>query len=263
MIIDKELTETLIDAELVVMEARIGLAQHVGYTDAAVHRWGGMRLLLHPAQPKRAFLNRLHGIRAGMGHEIHEALATMRAAGVKPRAHLTPLLYDQGSLDALRAEGLSVAGFDAVWVMDPDEIGPAPVTDAEIYEVETPATREAFTRIYGAGYKIPLAENARLCAAMVEQTGWRFYVAFIDGEPAAQAVLDVHGKVGHIVESCTLPRFRGRGCQSALLHQRALAAREAGCTWLTSQTEPGSTSARNMQRFGFRLAYLDAILTGE
>ena len=53
----------------------------------------------------------------------------------------------------------------------------------------------------------------------------------------------------------TLERFRGRGTQNALLHARLSAAIQIGCTLATSGTPPGTSSHRNMERHGFRVAY--------
>jgi GNAT superfamily N-acetyltransferase len=58
----------------------------------------------------------------------------------------------------------------------------------------------------------------------------------------------------------TLPEYRGRGAQSALLTARARAAKAAGCRWLVADTGaegPGdrNTSLRNMLRVGFEPLY--------
>jgi GNAT superfamily N-acetyltransferase len=58
----------------------------------------------------------------------------------------------------------------------------------------------------------------------------------------------------------TLPEFRNRGLQSALLQARLNLACEAGCDLAVIVTRPGSVSQRNAERAGFRLAYTKAIL---
>jgi GNAT superfamily N-acetyltransferase len=59
----------------------------------------------------------------------------------------------------------------------------------------------------------------------------------------------------------TLPSYRGRGAQSAMLAARIEAARHLGCRRLVVETGPDSAekpnpSYRNVERAGFRVAYL-------
>ena len=56
----------------------------------------------------------------------------------------------------------------------------------------------------------------------------------------------------------TLTEFRGRGLQTALLRARIAAAAEAGCEYAVVVTNGGTTSQRNAERLGFRVAYSKA-----
>jgi ribosomal protein S18 acetylase RimI-like enzyme len=53
----------------------------------------------------------------------------------------------------------------------------------------------------------------------------------------------------------TLAEFRGRGLQTGLLRARVAAAVEAGCECAVVVTQGGTTSQRNAERLGFRVAY--------
>jgi GNAT superfamily N-acetyltransferase len=53
----------------------------------------------------------------------------------------------------------------------------------------------------------------------------------------------------------TLSEYRGRGLQTALLRARMAAALEAGCEYAVVVTQGGTTSQRNAERLGFRVAY--------
>ena len=53
----------------------------------------------------------------------------------------------------------------------------------------------------------------------------------------------------------TLLEFRGRGLQTALLRVRMEAAAKAGCEYAVVVTQGGTTSQRNCERLGFRVAY--------
>ncbi len=56
----------------------------------------------------------------------------------------------------------------------------------------------------------------------------------------------------------TLPEFRNRGVQTALLQHRLRMAADAGCQHAVIVTLPGTASERNVVRAGFRLAYTKA-----
>ena len=49
--------------------------------------------------------------------------------------------------------------------------------------------------------------------------------------------------------------FRGRGVQTALLHERLRRAKELGCDLVMSLALPGSHSQRNITRMGLQTLY--------
>jgi GNAT superfamily N-acetyltransferase len=81
------------------------------------------------------------------------------------------------------------------------------------------------------------------------------YLARIDGNVAGGATLAIRTGVAGLFGASTLPEFRNRGVQSALLHARLTRAAEAGCDLAASLTRPGSTSQRNIMRQGFSVLY--------
>jgi GNAT superfamily N-acetyltransferase len=89
------------------------------------------------------------------------------------------------------------------------------------------------------------------------------YLAWLDGQPAGAGTLALHAGVAELFGASTRPRFRGRGVQTALLAARLADAARAGCDLATVHTEPGAASQRNVERFGFRLAYTRLMLRRE
>jgi len=53
----------------------------------------------------------------------------------------------------------------------------------------------------------------------------------------------------------TSPAFRRRGVQAACLAHRLRVAREAGCDLAVASADPGSESARNIERAGLQCLY--------
>ena len=81
------------------------------------------------------------------------------------------------------------------------------------------------------------------------------YLARIDGRVVGGATLAVRGGIAGLFGASTLPEFRKRGVQTALLHARLRRAAEAGCEWAMSLAQPGSHSQRNITRLGFQTLY--------
>ena len=104
-----------------------------------------------------------------------------------------------------------------------------------------------------------LAALARVAQARDDTT---LFVARIDGRVAGSAGLSVAetalGRIGELYIASTLPAWRGRGVQMALLRARLAAARAAGCALAVVMARPANTSARNTERAGFRLAFTKA-----
>lgn len=97
-----------------------------------------------------------------------------------------------------------------------------------------------------------VAENNRILGY---RQGWRYYLALSNNEPAAVAVMYVQGKTASCTFAATLPRFRGRGLQLALLRKRISDAYKEGCELVVAQCSYGSISHANMERVGLRLGY--------
>lgn len=119
-----------------------------------------------------------------------------------------------------------------------------------------------FGDIYTKAFKMPeflapaVAKNNHV---LFIKTGWHFYVASINGIPAAIAVMFVQDRVGSLAAAATLPEFQGRGCQSALLSTRIKEAAQLDCDLVVSQASFGSISKANMERIGLRTAYTKSL----
>jgi GNAT superfamily N-acetyltransferase len=160
---------------------------------------------------------------------------------------LSPFEGTEDVLRALSAAGLVQTGFMSVLCGDAkaDRAALPVVEDGGVY-----------ARLWTADPAIqPLirAEFSR---------GWRCFVAVLDGQPAAYGALYVAAnKIGVCAAAATLPAYRNRGCQTALLRHRIAVARAAGCTHVVMQAQPGSTSERNMKRLGLQMAYTSVVWT--
>ncbi|RIX51440.1 N-acetyltransferase [Paenibacillus nanensis] len=83
------------------------------------------------------------------------------------------------------------------------------------------------------------------------------YMLRIDGEPAAMSSLFVHGQEGYLANDFTFEAYRGRGCQTALIERRLGDAARLGLTDVYTDVRYGSVSHGNMEKAGFRTAFLN------
>lgn len=83
------------------------------------------------------------------------------------------------------------------------------------------------------------------------------YMLRIDGEPAAMGSLFIHGEEGYLANDYTFEAYRGRGCQMALIQQRLGDAARLGLTDVYTDVVFGTVSQGNMEKAGFKIAYLN------
>jgi GNAT superfamily N-acetyltransferase len=81
------------------------------------------------------------------------------------------------------------------------------------------------------------------------------FLAEINDEPGAAGMLCLHDGVALFSGSATVPKWRRHGLQAALLDERMRYAAEHGCDLAMMVAEAGSSSQRNAERKGFRVAY--------
>jgi len=122
----------------------------------------------------------------------------------------------------------------------------------------TDAEAKLWTRTVAQGF----AEYFPVTEAMLEVMEGFFHradacslLALVDGEVAGGAAVSAREGVCGLFGASTLPAFRRRGVQSALLAARLAWALERGCDVACSIAQPASISHRNIERFGFRVAY--------
>lgn len=86
-------------------------------------------------------------------------------------------------------------------------------------------------------------------------------IAFEHGHPAGAGMLALNDGIAALFATSTRLSFRRKGLHLALLDWRLRYAQQQGMRWATIETEPGSDSQRNVERIGFRLAYVTAELS--
>jgi len=96
--------------------------------------------------------------------------------------------------------------------------------------------------------------RAMVDVSIANRSMWHYLVER-GGEPIATGSMGIYGDVALLAGASTIPSARGQGAQAALLAKRLVDARARGCTVAMMVANVGSTSQRNAERNGFRVAY--------
>lgn len=103
-------------------------------------------------------------------------------------------------------------------------------------------------------------ELAAAHAATVGAPGWSHYLVHAGAVPIAGGCLFYQASMAWCGFAATLPEYRGRGAQGALLRHRVHDAASLGAEWVVCEAAPDTAerpgaSYRNMMRAGFQRAY--------
>jgi ribosomal protein S18 acetylase RimI-like enzyme len=160
-----------------------------------------------------------------------------------------------------------LAEFSNVLVRElhPEETFAVPAAGVAIRIAELNEAKN-FTRIMMEGF----ADGAPVTQSLLDIGEGFFYrtagcsiFAMVDGELAGGAGLDIHDGIAVMAGASTLPRFRQRGAQNALLSERLARSAQSGCDLAMTITNPGTASQRNSERAGFRIVYTRTKLVRE
>jgi hypothetical protein len=118
-----------------------------------------------------------------------------------------------------------------------------------------------FGRMVALGFGLPSTVTPWF-AALVGRPKWHCYLAYQEAEPVACGALYLDGGLGWFGIDATLPEYRNRGAQSALIGRRLADGFDADAAVMTAETSqpssPDSSSGasyRNYLRAGFGKMY--------
>lgn len=95
-------------------------------------------------------------------------------------------------------------------------------------------------------------EGAKVIAARVVRSPRSLcLLVFWEGALAASGGLEFYEQSAVLFGGATLPAFRKRGLQSALIHRRCLLAQKRGAAYVLIGSQPGGPTERNARRAGF------------
>ncbi|MFF1819172.1 GNAT family N-acetyltransferase [Kribbella sp. NPDC058245] len=159
--------------------------------------------------------------------------------------------------DAISAEhSLTAGGTTVRLVREAGPVAPVPTTGLRIEPVG-PSDATAWAELQLAVFGMESASFGAMLEAYTDWPGVTAYGAW-DGETLiGTGSLHVTGAVGRFLNGATVPAYRGRGVQTALIARRIADAFAQGCAWVTSDTakpppDGHNPSLANLERAGFK-----------
>jgi GNAT superfamily N-acetyltransferase len=140
-----------------------------------------------------------------------------------------------------------------------DALAPLPPTPGVEVRPVTSDEHATFAAVMLRGFSMP-PDFGPLARAVLGRPGWTHYLAWLDGQAVACGSLYVRGGHGWLGNAATLPEWRRRGAQAALIARRVADAAGAGAHTVFTQVaqdlpDRPNPSEHNMRRAGFRTAY--------
>lgn len=184
-----------------------------------------------------------------------EAFFELRGAAVM---HEVSPLAGVETFALLADRGYRPIELSTVLVQGLDGAGDAPLPRGLHVRTIEPKDRSVWVQTAVAGWSDDPA-IAAIIRSMAEVTSandaMTHFIVERDGAPIATGSLGVYAGVALLAGASTIPSARGIGAQTVLLAARLAEARRRGCEIAMMVTAPGSTSQRNAERRGFRVAY--------
>jgi hypothetical protein len=223
---------------------------------ADVGRFGQATVVCCAGCPAR-IVNRCFGLDRSSLARLGEILAFFSVHDATPSIDLVPFGdYEPEFFDTLAGHGLRQSGFHQILVghtrerISTDECDLAGVKIERVGTDANAAYGAIHERVFGPG---------TLVTSLLSHPSFHCFLATWNDQPAALGVLHVRGSVASMANGITLPEFRRRGLQLALLRRRMEAARQLGCDLAVSQANPANVSMRNQLRTGLSLGGTKAI----
>jgi GNAT superfamily N-acetyltransferase len=226
-------------------------AAHAAAEDAVeLVEIGGAVCTAMPSQPHSLLGNRVVGL--GISEPAADAVLDAVAAFYAQYGASFTIVAD---LPQLAARGYRQVAPWTRFVRGTDPLRPPPAGPA--VELVEAAEAQAFGSVCATASGAP-AYFAGWVGELVGRPGWHCYAVRATEAIVATAALYAFGDVGWLGFAATLPGYRGRGAQGALLAARVEQARRIGLSTLLTDTAAGpdetpSVSHRNIVRAGFRV----------
>jgi len=265
-VLTNERIQSIVQSEATYMSSRLtSMQEQFGNSSIKIARFGNAFAFATPSLSDDPTFNRVIGLTTQDEGHIDAILQWHSENNIPCEIDLCPHQANKDLLLSLAKHGLYQSDYFTVLYGIPSPHVPAfrrHIVVREVHQQEL----DLFSNLYTQGlleFYEGSEANAKLIAECAKglygYPGWHLYLAFVEETPAAVGVLHIQDLIAWLIGATTIPQFRGRGCQNALIQQRITDAAHAGCTLLATQTSVGTISQYNMECAGMRIAYTKTI----
>lgn len=255
---------TQVDAAYALARLRLIQARPGNPLGAAHYRTHGITAFSCRAIPSY-YMNRIVGIGAGQADLVDDVLSWFDPDAPSPTVELLPTSLSRSLASMLTRRGFAQTGVHATVAVAAAAMASEHTDRAvSVEHVTGPRGMAGFEQAYFAGWGLrppDPADSNNSIRGWLTQPGWRLYLARCDGVPVGAAVLYLAENVGYLASAATVPAWRGKGVQGALLRHRIRDAAAAGVDVVFGQAEYLSASYRNLLRAGIPLLYNQSLWT--
>jgi len=255
----KQLIKTIADSETGYMEDRMLAIQGRASNPEGVElrRFGNAICLYSRTMPWPSF-NTVKGLTSEDAQHVDAILQFYRERNRKLNFEIVPGLVDQSLLELLAERGFYQSGFHTSMYIDPHKRTFVPNDNIRIEELQEDQFA-LYARIHCRGTGLPddgiphVAANNRV---LYQRHGWKFYIGYVEEQPAAAGVMFMKNGIASLTFAATLPEHRNKGLQLGLLYRRLEEAQTNDCRLAVGQCAFLSQSHRNMERVGMETGYV-------
>ncbi|KOR89852.1 GNAT family N-acetyltransferase [Paenibacillus solani] len=234
------------------------IEERAGNPEGVEMAYFGHALCLYSKTMPWPSFNTVKGIRSEDVVHLDAILDFYKSRNRSFQFELVPGMVNQELLAELAKRGFYQSGFHNSLYINPQELKEVPDTGIVIKTIDNDDF-EDYAKVHCLGTGLPdqgipsVASNNRV---LYSRPGWKFYMAYIKGQPAAAGVMHVNHSTASLTFAATLPEFRRQGLHQELLRKRIREAKLEGCNLVVSQCAFLSQSHRNMDAIGMKLAYV-------
>ena len=265
-VLTDERIHSIVQSEAIWTRSRLtSMQEQFSNPGIQIARFGNAFAFVNQSLAGNPIYNRVIGLTAQDEGYIDPILQWYAQHGIPCQIDLCPYQANQDLLLSLAKHGLYQSSYDMVLYGIPSpHISPLPphIVVRTVHPQELDLFSDLFAQGFlesFEGFDVDIRLLGEYAKGLYGRPGWHLYLTCVEETPAAVALLYREEQIASLVAGATVPQFRGRGCQTALIQRRIADAAHAGCTLLVTQTRVGTTSQHNMERAGMRIAYTKAI----
>ena len=263
-VVTKELAKRIERVEIDSLYSRLSRIEQIEKNpmDVEIKKYGNATAFTVRNIPGPTF-NKIKGMMEEDLSYLDEIIQLYKGKEIPARFELTPAHATSPLYSALAKKGLYHTDFSSNLYANPSILSDAEFPSISIREFEENEF-DLFAKLYIDAFGMPdflkksIAQNNQVLHGIPE---WKFYLACYKDIPAGIGVLFMGEKGAYLAAAGTIPSYRNKGVQSALIRHRMNEALQNNCELIVGQANFGSSSQNNMERAGLKIAYTKSVWT--